>query len=171
MTTQQKPMHWWQSMNKWLGSQRPVTWVFSHSMHHLDPLVYRLTNDRHTAISIFTGMPVILVTTTGARSGEPRTVPLIGMPHEERLALIGSNWGRAYAPSWYYNLRANPEATVTQESRSKTYTAHEATGDEYEMFWQIAVDAYAGYAAYKQRAGRHIPIMVLTPATPPETDA
>ena len=171
MTTLQEPGRWWHPMNKWLASQRPMTWIFSHTMHHLDPLVFRLSGGHHTAISKLAGLPVIILTTTGARSGEPRAVPLVGVPDGDKIALIASNWGRAYAPGWYYNLRANPAATVTIENRSRTYTVHEAAGDEYERYWQQAVDMYTGYTAYKQRAGRHIPIMVLTPETGPENDS
>jgi deazaflavin-dependent oxidoreductase (nitroreductase family) len=95
---------------------------------------------------------------------------LIGIPQGENLALIASNWGRGYAPGWYYNLRANPTAPVTIGDQPRTYAAHEATVDEYDTYWQKAVEMYAGYAAYEQRAGRHIPIMVLTPAPRSETD-
>jgi deazaflavin-dependent oxidoreductase (nitroreductase family) len=80
--------------------------------------------------------------------------------------VIGSNWGQAHAPSWYYNLRANPQATGSIDGVSATYQAHEAMGAEYDRLWQLAEDTYAGYSVYKTRAShRRIPVMVLTPAT------
>lgn len=171
MTAKEQPTNWWYSFNKWLGGLPPMTWFMSHTMHHLDPLTYRLTGGRYTAISLLAGLPVILITTTGARSGESRTIPLNGFMKGDNLALIASNWGRSTAPGWYYNLRANPTATVTVDNQSTPYIAHEASDEEYASYWQQAVDTYPGYAAYKQRAGRHIPIMVLTPDRGPKESA
>ena len=77
---------------------------------------------------------------------------------------VASNWGQPAHPNWYYNLRANPEATISDNGQSKTYVAHEATGSERKMYWNKAVDTLAGYAAYEQHAkGRQIPIMVCVP--------
>jgi deazaflavin-dependent oxidoreductase (nitroreductase family) len=117
--------------------------------------------------SLLAGLPVVLVTTTGAKTGRPRTLPLLCIRDESdpnTFALIASNWGQRRNPAWYYNLKTNPRATCTIEGRTGEYIAHEATGEEYERFWRYAENIYIGYPRYKQRAGRrHIPIMVMTP--------
>jgi deazaflavin-dependent oxidoreductase (nitroreductase family) len=109
---------------------------------------------------------VVTLSTIGAKSGQLRTVPLIGISDGDKVVLIASNWGRKRHPAWYHNLRANPEATLSIQGRTGTYIAHETTGGEREEYWRRAVDLYAGYAAYQRRAGgRRIPVMVLTPKT------
>jgi deazaflavin-dependent oxidoreductase (nitroreductase family) len=110
------------------------------------------------------GVPVVTLTAVGAKSGEPRSVPLIALPDGDNLFFIASNWGRSSHPGWYYNLSANPEATITIQGQRAQYIAHEAEGDERARCWDIAVSNYAGYAAYERRAGdRQIPVMVLAP--------
>jgi deazaflavin-dependent oxidoreductase (nitroreductase family) len=90
----------------------------------------------------------------------------VGIEDGERIVLIGSNFGRARHPAWYYNLRANPEATLSVRGQTDRYIAREATEAEREHYWHQAVALYAGYAAYEKRTGgRTIPIMVLTPKT------
>jgi deazaflavin-dependent oxidoreductase (nitroreductase family) len=111
------------------------------------------------------GLPVVILTTTGARSGLPRSMPLayIGDPNDpNRFAVIASYFGQPGNPAWYYNLKANPHATGAIDGQVKTYLAHEASDEDYGMFWDAALYIYPGYQLYKQRAGRrHIPIMVL----------
>src|SRR5947209_1572003 len=79
---------------------------------HLDRPIHRLTRGRHTMGSLLSGLPVVMLTTTGARSGKPRTVPILGIPVQGGVAVIASNWGQQHHPSWYHNLRAHPEAQV-----------------------------------------------------------
>ena len=108
-----------------------------------------------------------MLTTTGAKSGEPRTVPLVCIPHTAvptGFAIIASNWGNKRPPAWYFNLRANPRAVGVMGGISQTYVAHEATAAEYDHFWATAEATYIGFPRYKERAGRLIPIMVLEPA-------
>jgi deazaflavin-dependent oxidoreductase (nitroreductase family) len=98
-----------------------------------------------------------MVTTVGAKSGLPRTLPLMRIrdgADPRTFALVASNWGQRHNPAWYHNLKACPHARCSFGGQ---------TG-EYEKFWQRAVDAYIGYPLYQQRAGgRHIPIMVMSP--------
>lgn len=130
----------------------------------LDRFVLRLTGHRHSVSSLLTGATIITLTTIGAKSGQPRTAPLMALEDGERLILIASNFGQAKHPAWYYNLRAHPQATVTLRGRSSVYTAHEASPAERERYWAHAVSVYAGYAVYKTRADdRQIPILVLQP--------
>jgi deazaflavin-dependent oxidoreductase (nitroreductase family) len=151
------------------ASTRPGAWFFARTLHRFDRLALKMSGNQFTLSSLLGGLPIVMVTTTGARSGLPRTLPLIAVLDETepgKLALIATNWGQQQYPAWYYNLRAHPQATVSLKGQAAAYTAHEAEGDEYEKFWQAAAATYIGYPFYKERiaGGRRIPIMILTPA-------
>ena len=114
--------------------------------------------------ALLTGLPVLTVTTIGARSGEPRSVMLVGVPDRERVILIASNWGRPHHPAWCHNLRANPETTLTYRGVSERYLARQVYGVERDACWNRAVHLYAGYEDYMRRVGgREIPVFLLTP--------
>ncbi len=100
------------------------------------------------------GLPVVMVTTIGAKSGQPRSLPLVAIPDGENVILIASNFGQKHHPAWYYNLRAHPEVQLTYEGQTVAYTARETTGEERERCWQRAVDLYSGYPLYERRAAR-----------------
>ena len=154
----------WQKLNHRLASSRLGAWVFSRTFHHLDRFVLSLSGGRATLGGLLTGLPLIALSTVGAKSGLPRSVPLVGIPDGQAIVLIASNWGQTQHPAWYFNLRAQPQAEITRAGRTNKYLAHEAIGQEYDTYWNQAVNLYAGYAAYLKTAGdRHIPIMVLTP--------
>lgn len=139
-------------------------------LHHADTLMLRLSAGKLT-FTQFSGLPVIELTMTGAKSGQQRTLPLAGYPDGERMILVASNFGQAHYPAWYHNLKANPVCLVTKGSRTGTYIAREADEQEYERYFAMAVSYYIGYAAYKQRAKhRKIPIMVLEPKPQIDTD-
>jgi deazaflavin-dependent oxidoreductase (nitroreductase family) len=132
--------------------------------HRLDEAVLRLSGGRTTAVGLMAGLPVLMLTTVGAKSGQLRTVPLVGIPEGERIVIVASNFGQAHHPAWYHNLKKTPQVTVKMNGWSGDYVAREAKGKEYERLWKKAVALYAGYAAYKTRTGeRQIPILVLTP--------
>ena len=105
----------------------------------------------------------MLLTTTGAKSGQPRTLPLLYVTDGDRLILIASNYGKTSHPAWYRNLVANPTVEVLAGKRSGTYTAGEITDPaERERAWELALDQYAGYGDYESRAGdRTIPLVRL----------
>lgn len=104
------------------------------------------------------------VTPIGARSKQPRTMPLIGVMDGEKIALIASSFGREHNPAWYYNLKAHPECDVTFKGKTAKYIGRELDGEEYQLYWRLAVSQYAGYERYKERAAhRHIPVMLLEP--------
>ena len=105
----------------------------------------------------------MLLTTTGAKSGLPRSLPLLYLTDGERLILIASNYGRTSHPAWYRNLVANPTVEVLAGRHSGTYTAGQITDPaERERAWALALDQYAGYADYEDRAGdRTIPLVRL----------
>jgi deazaflavin-dependent oxidoreductase (nitroreductase family) len=134
-------------------------------MHRLDGPIYRWTNGQHTLTSLVTGLPVVMLTTTGARSGKPRSVPVLGLPTPEGLAVIASNYGQARHPAWYHNLRANPEGEVTMDGTTRRFRAVEATGERRARIWEHGLGIYPGWSQYERRASnREICIFVLEPA-------
>lgn len=148
-----------------LAALAPVAAVLPSIAHRLDRLVLRLSGGRTTAVGLLAGLPLVTLTTIGAKSGQLRSAPLVGIPDGDKLILVASNFGQKQHPAWYHNLLKNPHASVAIGGAARECVAREATGAEYDRYWQLAVSLYAGYAAYKQRTGgRRIPILVLTPA-------
>lgn len=143
---------------------------YARTLHLFDGLFLRLSGGRMTISSLVSGLPVVIVTTTGAKSGLPRTIPLLCIRDEgdpASFAIIATNWGQKRYPAWYFNLKAHPRATCSIAGKEGKYLAHEAVDEEYARFWQCAADIYIGYPLYKQRIdGRSIPIMVMTPYQP-----
>lgn len=164
MTLSFSPPNLAQRTVKRIASFAPVAWLLARTLRHLDRAVTRISGGRTTATSLLTGLPVIYLTTTGVRSGQPRTTPLICSVDGDRLILFATNFGGQKNPAWSYNLRANPIATVTYQGRSARYRSREATPGERERYWRLADAIYAGYAAYRERAAhREIPVFVLEP--------
>lgn len=142
----------------------PGSWFFARVLHHIDRPVYRLTNGRHTFASLVSGLDVVMLTTTGARSGLPRTVPVLGLPTADGLAVIASNYGQSSHPAWYYNLRADPTGEVTVDGESRPFRAVEASGAQRERIWAQGLEVYPGWSQYERRASdRRIAIFVLAP--------
>lgn len=159
------PARGWQRWVQRIAALGPVTRLLVRLAPSADRLFLRASRNRYTLTSLITGLPVITLTSIGARSGQPRTVFLVALEEGTKLILIASNFGQAHYPAWYYNLRANPTATVGLRGETKHYTARAANDDEQDRYWQAAVRLYAGYAAYKERAAhRRIPIFVLEPS-------
>jgi deazaflavin-dependent oxidoreductase (nitroreductase family) len=126
----------------------------------VDPPLLRLTGGR---VSSLYPVPVMMLTTTGAKSGLPRTLPLVYITDGDSLILIASNYGNTSHPAWYRNLVANPTVDVLAGKRSGAYTASEITVPaERDRAWDLALDMYAGYGDYEGRAGdRKIPLIRL----------
>jgi deazaflavin-dependent oxidoreductase (nitroreductase family) len=143
----------------------PGSWFFARVLHHIDRPIYRLTGGRHTLASLVSGLPVVMITTTGARSGAQRTLPVLGLPTPDGLAVIASNYGQARHPSWYYNLRANPQGYVTVNGVRSAFRASEAQGDVRARIWQEGLNVYPGWSQYERRASRRqIAVFVLETA-------
>jgi deazaflavin-dependent oxidoreductase (nitroreductase family) len=142
---------------------RPVSAFMARALRHADTFALRLSRGRWTFASLV-GLPIIQLTTTGAKSGLPRTVPLVGLIDGEKIALIGSNFGQACHPGWVYNLKSNPECQVSYNGMTQTYRARFTKGQERETYWQLALSYYAGYEKYRSRAGeREIAVILLEP--------
>ena len=138
--------------------------IASRVLHPIDKAILKLSKNRSSLTSILSGIPVVVLTTIGAKSGIPRTVPLLGVIKGEDVVLMASNWGQARHPSWYYNLKTNPEAQLSIHGKTGKYIARDATGSECETYWAEAVNMYAGYAEYKKRIStREIPMFILSP--------
>ena len=148
----------WQKKGHWLPMSKAGSWFFSKTMRHFDRFVFRLTGGKVMLTEFFTGVPSIMVTARGAKSGELRTSPLLGIPDGENWIVIASNWGQKHHPAWYYNLKTHPEVTVAYHGQSRTMAARMVTGEEREACWQKALTYYKVYYVYKARAGREIPV-------------
>lgn len=110
------------------------------------------------------GMPIILLTTLGAKSGKLRKTPLMRVESEGRYAVVASKGGAPNHPVWYHNIKANPHVELQDGPVKQDMIAREATGEEKAKWWELAVDAYPDYASYQQRTDRQIPLFVLEPA-------
>jgi F420H(2)-dependent quinone reductase len=108
-----------------------------------------------------TGLPVIIVTTRGNKSGRLRKTPLMRVEHDGQYALVASKGGHPKDPVWVFNLRADPEAVTIQDG-PEPFDAHvrEVTGDERAQWWERAVAAYSPYAEYQEKTDREIPVFV-----------
>lgn len=144
-----------------LGRTRGFTWVASRV---LPPLDARFAGRRRAPTSLGTGLPLCFLTTTGRRSGEARTVPLLYVADGARLVVFASNWGRRNHPAWALNLDATPKATVAVAGVARRVTGRRATGEEESAYWPQAEELYPGYAGYRARAGRAVRVYVLEPA-------
>src|SRR5919112_3912264 len=111
----------------------------------------------------FFGSPILLLTTTGRRTGQPRTWPLTYLPEGERLIVIASNGGQPNHPAWYLNLRANPQVSAQLRDQTHTMIAKTAEGEERARLWSRVVEEYPAYAGYQRKTDRQIPVVVLRP--------
>lgn len=111
-----------------------------------------------------TGIPVVIVTMRGARSGDVRKIALMRVEHEGEYALVASFGGAPKHPVWYWNLLAHPDEVLVQDGPEPVrVTVREVTGDERQTWWDRAVAVYGDYADYQAATERVIPVLVATP--------
>lgn len=123
-----------------------------------------MSGGRCTATEALAGLPVVFITTTGARTGLKRRIPLGALPDGERWLLVASRFGSQHHPGWYHNLIADPHVILERHGQRGRCLARELHGEAWRQAWDLAVEWYPGYAAYARRAGtRHIPILELLP--------
>ena len=145
-----------------IASTRPGAWLFQRMLYPMDKLSYRFTHGSTTVASLVGGLPVIMLTTTGARSGKSRSMPLMGFPLGDSLSILGTNYGQTPTPGWVYNLQADPAAVVSYRDRRIDVTARPASEEEAEETFRLAATVYSGYRKYRSRAdGREIHVFVL----------
>jgi deazaflavin-dependent oxidoreductase (nitroreductase family) len=123
-----------------------------------DRFASRLTRGRLIGFGI---VPSLLLTTTGRRSGQPRTQPLLYVQDGDAYVVTGSNWGQPHHPAWALNLLADPRATATVDGEPVAVRASLATGAERDRLWRLLVDRWPAYETYLRRAGRDIMVFRL----------
>ncbi|WP_385625898.1 nitroreductase family deazaflavin-dependent oxidoreductase (plasmid) [Streptomyces sp. P8-A8] len=110
------------------------------------------------------GMPVIILTTRGAKSGKIRKTPLMRVEHDGKYAVVASQGGAPKHPVWYHNIVADPRVELQDGPLRQDMNAREATGEEKDLWWARAVEAFPDYADYQLKTDRQIPVFVLEPA-------
>ena len=111
-----------------------------------------------------TGLPVVIITNRGARSGKLRKTPVMRVEHCGRYAAVASQGGSPTHPLWYYNLRTDPQVELQDGPRKQDMVAREVSGEERAQWWERAVAAYPPYAEYQLKTSRQIPVFILEPA-------
>jgi deazaflavin-dependent oxidoreductase (nitroreductase family) len=107
------------------------------------------------------GMPIVVLTSVGAKTGTLRKNALMRVEHDGQYAVVASLGGAPKHPVWYYNLKANPHVELQDGATKRDYTAREVFGDEKALWWDRAVEAYPPYADYQLKTERQIPVFVL----------
>ena len=146
------------------AATRPMARVYGVIQQPLDRLVYRLSGGDTTASAWLAGVEITMLTTTGAKTGLRRTLPVLGLRDGESTIVIASNYGRPRNPSWYYNLRANPRATIVVDGITRDVVARELSGSERARCYQRGEDVFPGFTNYRRWASnRQIPVLRLEP--------
>ena len=138
------------------GEYEPSPWQWVRDQVE----TYERTGGREANTLRDTGLPVIILTTRGNKSGKVRKTPLMRVEHEGQYALVASLGGAPKHPVWYWNLRADPHVTIQDGPEPRAYTVRELSGDERTLWWERAVKAFPDYDAYQKRTERVIPVFV-----------
>ena len=146
-----------------LSSTRAGGWFFTHITPGFDRWLLKSSAGRWN-ISLGQA-PILLLTTVGRKSGQPKQTPVLFLQdekHKQVLYLIASNGGQANFPAWYLNLSANPQAEILMQGHHYSAQADELEAENYHLQWQNFLEFNPGFARYKDRLTRHIPIVRLT---------
>ena len=145
-----------------IASTRAVSTLNRRLLPSLDRLVLTVTGGRGTLTSLASGLPILWLTSVGARSGLARTSPLLGFPLGEDMAVIGTSFGQKTTPGWVHNLEAHPDASAVYQGIEVRVVARRAEPEETNLVWETAVRTYPGYANYTRWAShRQIRVFVL----------
>jgi len=148
---------------RWLGHKKWFA-VTAAKLAPLDAAVLRKTGGRFGLMGSY-GLPQCLLTTTGRKSGQSRTVTLLYGTRAGEVLLVGSNFGQKHHPAWALNLAANPKAIVAIDAVPTIMVARQVSDEtERDEIWEIMYSIWPAYHAYRGRAGREIKIFCLTPA-------
>jgi deazaflavin-dependent oxidoreductase (nitroreductase family) len=139
------------------GEYEPGTWKFAADH------VARYEGSGGTEATTIRGMPVVVLTTRGRRTGKLRKSPVMRVEHDGSYAAVASLGGSPTNPVWVYNLRAHPDVTLQDGTAIYDMTAREVTGAEKEQWWKRATEAYPLYDEYQAKTERIIPVFVLEP--------
>lgn len=142
----------------------PMSLLPGRMIPRIDRGAFRLTRGRTTLSAWVSGLPIVMLTTTGARSGQSHTLPVLGLPDGDRLVVIASNFGRQQNPGWYYNLRAHPLALISWKGSTVEMRARELTGDERQRYLTRSNATYPWWEqSHRRAAPRKIPVIMLEP--------
>jgi deazaflavin-dependent oxidoreductase (nitroreductase family) len=128
----------------------------------------RLGNKWRIGAAFPRGVPVLLLTTIGRKSGLPKTTPLLFLADGDRVVIVGSQGGMPKHPQWYLNLTQNPEVEIQEGSRVRKMRARVANREEHAALWPRLVELYADFATYQAWTDRAIPVVILDPAGAPD---
>lgn len=123
----------------------------------------RFEESSGTKANTLRGMPIVVVTSVGARSGKLRKTPLMRVEHEGEYAAVASLGGAPKHPVWYWNMKRHPRVELQDGAVRREYLAREVTSEEKAPWWERAVAAYPPYEDYQRKTDRQIPVFVLTP--------
>jgi deazaflavin-dependent oxidoreductase (nitroreductase family) len=139
------------------GEYEPSTWDWVRDQVEL----YERSGGTQANTFTDTGLPVVIMTSRGSRSGKLRKTPVMRVEHDGRYAAVGSQGGAPTNPNWVHNLRTDPHIELQDGAEKWDMTAREVTGDERAEWWVRAVAAYPSYADYQRRTEREIPVFVV----------
>ena len=145
----------------WTPTQERLASLIVHLMTAANVWLYRLTGGRLGG-TFLRGAPVCLVTTTGKRSGQPRTVALLYLADGNDVVLVASKGGMSHHPAWYHNMVANPAVEVQIGTSTRAMRARRASDAEKATLWPKLVAMYRDYDDYQARTTRNIPVMILS---------
>jgi deazaflavin-dependent oxidoreductase (nitroreductase family) len=144
----------------WLSTNPVATWVIKHVASRLDPLIFKVTNGHLISMGIPT-MPMLTLTTTGRRSGQPRSVQLACLEHDGDYLVVASAMGQQQHPAWRYNIEANPEVQVQMRGERFVARAHMLTDVEKRAVWADIRRAIPQMTVYENRTDRNIRVFRL----------
>lgn len=140
-----------------------AAWFSKYAPYRLNILIYRLTGGRLFNKTPGGNLKILLLTTTGRKSGIPRTHPVMFYPDGENFIVAATNSGGDKFPIWYLNLKASPNAVVEVRNLTKTVTAREASGDERLQLWNLLKEEQPVFKVFEKSTTRTIPVVILTP--------
>ncbi|MEA2147273.1 MAG: hypothetical protein QOF37_2723 [Thermoleophilaceae bacterium] len=151
----------------WLGRFRWFSWLTYTLIVPLDRALYKRTRGRlsvaHVGVRRAGALQTLLLTTTGRKSGQPRSTPVIYLEDGDQLVVVASNFGREHHPAWSSNLLADQRATVRIRDREESVAARQATDDEKRALWPRLLELYPAWDAYTERTDRDFRAFFLQP--------
>src|SRR3954463_10993579 len=126
-----------------------------------DALIEEFRTNGGQVTGMFGGAPLVLITTTGAKSGKQRTTPVVYTTDGDNAVIIASKGGAPTSPDWYHNLVANPDVTVELPDETFEARARVAQGDERERLWRAHADLMPNFDEYQKATTRQLPVVVL----------
>lgn len=144
------------------GQAKLFKTLFIKPLSQVNTWLYRLSSGRIGG-RMPQGQPILLLTTTGRKSGQPRTAPLLYLQEGVNIVLVASQGGLPHHPLWYRNLEVNPDVEVEIGAEKKAMRARRASEEEKRALWPKLVAMYRSYDAYQARTQRNIPVVILSP--------